>query len=136
VVLGQLHSSAKPPPLEASDDNHEKGYVSRSGMKLVFNDELSAVQLETPNGNTLLVSDDEGGIKLTDENGNEVVLSSDGIALTSASNLVLEASGDVEIKGSNLTLSADAAFGASGSASAELTSDGSTTVKGSVVMIN
>lgn len=137
VVLGGLHSSIKPPPLEASDDNHEKGYTSRSGMKLLFNDELASIHIETPNGNQMTLSDDDAGIKLADENGNEVVLSGDGIALASASNLLLDASsGDVEIKGINVTISADAALASSGGASAELSSDGSTTVKGSVVMIN
>jgi Rhs element Vgr protein len=136
VVLGGLHSSAKPPPLEASDDNHEKGYVSRSGIKLLFNDDLASIHIETPNGNLITLSDDDGGVTISDENGNQIALSSDGIALTSAADLTLEASGDISIKGSNVTIEASAALGASGSASAELGSDGSTTVKGSVVMIN
>ena len=34
VVLGMLHSSAKAPPIEPTDDNDEKGYVSRSKIAL------------------------------------------------------------------------------------------------------
>jgi Rhs element Vgr protein len=37
VILGMLHSSAKAAPLQGSDDNHEKEYRSRSGMRLYFN---------------------------------------------------------------------------------------------------
>lgn len=37
VIPGMLHSSAKPAPLQGSDDNHEKVYQSRSEMKLYFN---------------------------------------------------------------------------------------------------
>ena len=39
VILGMMSSSALPAPMKGSDDNHEKGYVSRSGMRLTFNDD-------------------------------------------------------------------------------------------------
>src|SRR5690606_9189119 len=39
VILGMCNSSEKSAPLATSDDNHEKGYVSRSEMKMIFNDE-------------------------------------------------------------------------------------------------
>ena len=48
VVLGQCHSSAKPAPEPAKDDNHVKGYVSRSKLKLTFDDDKKVVVLETP----------------------------------------------------------------------------------------
>jgi len=34
VILGMLHSSAKPPPVEPTADNHEKAYVSREASNL------------------------------------------------------------------------------------------------------
>ena len=58
VVLGQLHSSAKPAPAAGSDDNNVKGYVSRSKLKLTFDDDKKVVVLETPEGNTLTLSED------------------------------------------------------------------------------
>lgn len=136
VVLGMLHSSAKPAPLEATDDNHEKGYVSRSEMKLIFNDDKNTVTLETPNGNSFLFSDDEGSITFTDENGNEILMNSDGISLTSAADINLTASGDVNIEGTNISPKASAEFKAEGSSSAEVSSGGTMTVKGSLVQIN
>ncbi len=39
VVLGMMNSSAKPAPMQAKDDNHQKGFVSRSEMKWLFDDE-------------------------------------------------------------------------------------------------
>ena len=48
VVLGMLHSSAKPAPFEAADDNHEKGFVTRSGIQLLFDDDKISLTLETP----------------------------------------------------------------------------------------
>ena len=46
----------------AKDDNNVKGYVSRSKMKLTFDDDKKVVVLETPGGNTLTLSDDDKGV--------------------------------------------------------------------------
>jgi len=136
IVLGMLNSSAKPAPLAGSDDNHEKGFVTRSGIKLLFNDDIQTVTLETPNGNKLLLDDGAGSITVEDENGNHLKLESSGITLESAADINIKASGDVNIEGTNLNASATAQAKLEGSAGAELSSGGSTTVKGSMVQIN
>ena len=136
IVLGMLHSSALVPPIEPTADNHQKGYTSREGIKLTFDDETVAVTLETPGGNKLLLSDDEGGIVLEDQNGNKISLTSDGITIESAADLNLTASGDLNAEGVNTNVKASAAFAAEGSASADLTSSGVLTVQGSLVQIN
>ncbi len=136
VVLGGLHSGAHPAPIAASDDNHEKGLVTRSGMRVVFDDDKSVITIDTPNGNEVVLSEDEGSITVADESGSSVVLGSDGIALESAKDVVIKATGDVNIEGVNVNLKASATLAADGSASAELTSSGTTTVKGSLVQIN
>jgi Rhs element Vgr protein len=136
VVLGQLHSSAKASPIPPSDDNHEKGIVTRSGIELKFDDDKKVVVLKTPNGNTLTVSDEDGGVKVEDENGNTVTLDSKGITLESASDITLKASGDVKVEGSNVEASAQSQFKAEGSGGAEVSSSANTTIKGSMVQIN
>ncbi|MDQ8198957.1 type VI secretion system tip protein VgrG [Pelagicoccus enzymogenes] len=136
LVLGSLYSSARPAPLEPSDDNHEKGFFSRSEMKLLFNDDLVSATLETPNGNILQLSEDEGAILIEDENGNKITLNADGIELSSAADLNLSASGDINIEGTNVTLKANAQFTAEGASAAELKASGNTTIKGALVQIN
>lgn len=136
VVLGALHSSAKAAPIPGSDDNHEKGYVSRAGMKLVFDDDKPSVTIETPGGALLRLDDDGGSVELTDQNGNTVKMDSSAIEVTAAADFKLKATGNVTIEGVNVDLKASAAAGVNGSASAKLESSGQTTVKGSVVMIN
>ena len=136
VVLGMLHSSALPAPLEASDDNHEKGFFSRGEMKVLFNDEQVTMTLETPNGNKLVLTDADGAVQITDESGNSVTLSSDGITLESASDVNITATGDVNIEGTNISLTATAGLNLEGSSEAKLNSSGSTEVKGSIVQIN
>lgn len=136
VILGNLYSSAKPAPFTQSDENHQKGIVTRSKIKLVFDDEKKSISIETPNGNKITLSDDEGSILLEDENGNKATLSSDGISLESAKDIILKASGDVKIEGSGIEIKASAQLKAEGGAGAEFSSSASTKVKGSIVQIN
>ncbi len=137
IVLGALHSGAKPSPIEPSDDNHEKGIVTRSGMKLLFNDDLNQIDIETPNGNTIKISDDSGSLEIKDENGNAIELNSDGITMSSAKDITLNAaSGDITIEGININLKASAQFTAEGSAGAEVSTSAIAVLKGSLVQIN
>lgn len=136
VILGMLHSSAKPGPIEASDDNHEKGIVTREQLKVLFNDDLKSIELSTPNGNKILMSDDEGGISIEDENGNKLVMNADGIAIESAKDLIAKATGDVTIEGVNIGINASAELKAEGGAGAELSTGAIAVLKGSLVQIN
>jgi Rhs element Vgr protein len=137
IVLGMLNSSAKPAPITASNNNHEKGFVTRSEMKVIFNDDEVSSTIETPNGNKFVLSDNTGNILVEDENGNKIELSSAGILVESASDLTLKASGEIKVEsGVNMTLSAGAQFKAEGSAGAELSTGAVAVVQGSMVQIN
>jgi len=136
VVLGMVHSSANAPPFDPTDDNDQKGYVSRSGIALTFDDNKKSVVVATPGGNRLTLSDNDGGVTLEDQNGNSLKLSSDGITLKSAKALSLKAQSDLTAEGLNVNIKATAGLTAKGTSTAEISSSGSLTVKGSVVMIN
>lgn len=136
IVLGQCHSSAKAAPEPGSDDNHRKGYVSRSKLTLTFDDEKKSIAVETPGGNRLTLSDDEKSIALADQHGNSITLDENGITLRSAKDVVVEASGDVTVQGKGLDLSAQAGFKAGGQSGTDITSSGTLTIKGSLVQIN
>ncbi len=136
VILGSMFSSAKPSPIAAEEENNEKGIITRSGMKLIFNDDLISVTLETPNGNSLVISEDEGAINIADENKNKIDLTADGITLESAADINIKASGDVNIEGVNINVKSQAQFKAEGGAGAEISTSGQAVVKGSIVMIN
>lgn len=137
VIIGMLHSSALTSPIEPTEDNFEKGFITKEKLKLMFDDEKKSITLETPNGNKVLLTDDEGSIVLEDENGNKIEMTSDGITIESAGALNLKApSGDVTIEGTNITASASAQFKAEGSSGAEMSTSGQAVVKGSMVAIN
>ncbi|AXT53603.1 type VI secretion system tip protein VgrG [Aquimarina sp. BL5] len=136
IIIGMVHSSANPAPFEATEENDEKGIVTRSEMKLVFDDGKNHILLETPNGNKVLLSEDEAAIQIEDENGHKVTLDGDGILLDSKGDVNIKASGDVNIEGANINIKAQSAFKAEGSSGAEVSSSASTVIKGSIVQIN
>ncbi len=128
IVLGALHSSAKPAPLEAADDNHEKGIVTRSGIRLIFDDDKKDVLLETPDGHRLLLSGENQAIELEDASGNKLVMDGGGVTIESAADITFKATGNFTAEGVNVEAKA--------SASATLEGSATTTVKGGLVQIN
>ncbi|MBE8726513.1 type VI secretion system tip protein VgrG [Flavobacterium hungaricum] len=136
IVLGMLHSSAKPAPLKAVDDNHQKGIFTRSEMKVLFDDEKKSIAIETPAGKKITLDEDKGSIVIEDENSNVITIDSAGIKMESAGDISIKATGDVKIEGTNVNLKATAQFKAEGSAGVEMSSAAVAIVKGSIVQIN
>nr|WP_294924167.1 type VI secretion system tip protein VgrG [uncultured Flavobacterium sp.] len=136
IVLGTLYSSGKPAPITASDDNHQKGIVTRSEMKILFDDEKKSIGIETPAGKKITLDEDQGVIMIEDENSNVITIDSNGIKMESAGNIELKATGDVKIEGTNVSISASAQFKAEGSAGVEMSSGATAILKGSIVQIN
>lgn len=136
IVLGMLHSSEKPSPVAAADDNHEKGFVTRSKIKLTFNDEKKSVVIETPGGKKVSLDDDQGLICLEDENGHKVLLDGSGLTFESAGDIHLKASGDMNLEGQNINIKANVQFKAEGAAGAEVSTSATAVLKGALVQIN
>jgi Rhs element Vgr protein len=137
VVLGMLNSSAMPAPITAADDNHEKGYVSRSKMKMIFNDDKKTINIETPGGHKVSINEDAKKIHLEDMNGNKITMNEDGITIESIKDIKMKASKDVKMEGgSNFNVKGGSQTKVEGGAGAEFSSGGTTAVKGSMVNIN
>lgn len=136
VILGMLHSSNKTAPWEPENDNPKKGYVSRSGIKISFDDEKKCLLMETP-GNRLLEMDDDGGtITIKDTNGNKIRMDSDGITIESAKDLVLKAAKSISLAAPEVSMKADATMSVEGNGSTSVKSSGVTEIKGAIVKIN
>jgi Rhs element Vgr protein len=152
IVLGSLHSSARKAPYEPDDKNTNKAIVTNSQMKIWFDDTKKNLQIETPGGHVYTLSDENKSITIKDSNNNRIQMDSSGIRMESPGNVFVKAGGniriegaggislespaDVGIKGLNTNVKAEAALSAEGQASAEVTSTGQTTVRGTMVMIN
>ena len=152
VILGSLYSSKRKPPEEITADNFIKEIVTRSELKISFDDEKKVITIITPEKNKMVFSDEDKSILIQDQNDNKVELSPSGISLDSPKDITISAKGkvsidamteisltaktDVNVKGMNINNTADIGFTGKGNATAELSAAGETTVKGAIVMIN
>ena len=152
VILGSLYSQKNAPPEELTADNFIKTWVTKSQLKIRFDDDKKILTFETPGGHSFVMDDDQQSVTLTDSNNNVVTLDSSGISLSSPGDIELKAdgnvkltaganvegnaTGDVKLSGMNADISANTAFSAQGNASAEVSASGNTTIKGAMVMIN
>ncbi|WPQ62260.1 type VI secretion system tip protein VgrG [Chitinophaga sancti] len=144
VVLGMLHSSAKPAPIKAQDANNEKGFTTRSKMHISFNDDTKTISIDTPAGNKIVLDEAGQQITITDQNSNKVTMDSQGVSMESpmdiklkaGGNLSLEAAASLSIKAASLSMQASADAQISGGASTKLSSSGITEITGSLVKIN
>ncbi len=106
VILGGMYGSKNTPPEDfssLSEENLNKGIVTKQGTTLGFVDgDKASVFIQTAGENKLLLDDDGEAVILSDQNGNTITMNADGIEIKSAKDLILEASGNVEIKGTKV----------------------------------
>lgn len=120
VILGMLHSSAKAAPLPPEAANNEKGYVSRSEFKMIFNDDKKSLTIQSPAGKKIVIDEQAGVILIEDENGNKMKMESSGINVEAAGNLTLKAGGQLKIEAPTISINGS----------------GTTEIKGGIVQIN
>jgi uncharacterized protein involved in type VI secretion and phage assembly len=120
VVLGSAFSPKMPPHTEFKDDNHDKVFITRKGMKWAWNDEKGIHEISTPNGNKILISEDDKSITIEDENANKIVMNNSEINLTGSKDINIKATANVKIEGAMVDISAT----------------GNLKIKGSMVFIN
>ncbi|MBN3262252.1 type VI secretion system tip protein VgrG [Pectobacterium brasiliense] len=152
IILGSLYSSKNKMPNELTAENHTKTIVTKSKLKVIFDDENSVMTLETPNGNSIVMSDKGKSITLTDQNSNVISMGESGISITSNKDITIsakgavsiestkdttvKATGDAKISGLNVSVQANTGLTLKGNATAELSCSGLTTIKGAMVKIN
>ena len=152
VIGSMYHGKNKPKDTFPEKDNSFKGIITKSNLRIEFDDKKKITTIETPAGNKAVLSDDGKSILLQDQNQNKVEMSKDGIALNSPKDIKIESKGaiildslkevkissgaDVKVNGSNVNLEARVGMTAKGMATAELSASGQTTIKGAMVMIN
>lgn len=136
VVLGMVHSSSKPTPFAITDSNNEKGFVTRSRLKMIFDDDQKSFTVETPGGKKIKMNDQAGETKIEDEHQNRIVMDATGISLQSAAKIELKAGQGLVLEASNLELKAQAKLALEGGGTTEMKSGGTLTIKGSLVQIN
>jgi Rhs element Vgr protein len=153
VILGSLYSNARKNAAPSPDENNYiKTLSTKSNLKMTFDDDKKITKIVTPGGNSITLSDDAKSIELVDQNGNSIKMTSSGIDIKTGKDINLEATGNITLKatgkvnltatqdavitGMNVSATAQMGFTGKGSATAEVSASGQTTIKGGIVMIN
>jgi len=155
VILGSLYSQKNVPYSDFSpnQENSMKGIVSKSTLRVMFDDKNKILSLVTPANNTVVLDDQHQQIEVKDQNGNSIVMSSSGIAIKSDKDISLEAGQQVTIKGTsgialqstggdstikavNIQQTADMQYTAKGNTTAQVQGGVELTLKAAMVMIN
>jgi uncharacterized protein involved in type VI secretion and phage assembly len=152
-LIGSVYNGKNKPKSSLPEkENSFKGIVTKSNLRIEFDDKKMITTIETPGGNKVVLNDDQKSIILQDQNNNKVELASNGITMesmkdiriSSKSKITIEGTAGVDISskadakvtGLNVDLTANVGLTAKGNATAELSAAGQTTVKGAMVMIN
>ncbi|MCB0697629.1 MAG: Rhs element Vgr protein, partial [Chitinophagaceae bacterium] len=153
VIMGSVYSQKNKPPYTPDDKNTKKGFITKAGLKLEFDDENKITTVTTPANNSFVLNDKDKTVTVSDMNGNKLVMSASDISISSPKNINISANqqvnikgnmgvtlqataGDVKISGMNVKTHADMEASIEGSATASLTGGAQATIKGAMVMIN
>lgn len=153
IILGAVYNKNNSvPPYQPEQDNYTKAIVTKTGLKIEFNEENDTITIITPKENQIVLNDkDKGFIKLADCNDNSIEMCEDGILIKSGKDISIEAKGDIKVEGKgkieqkatsdfkaegmNVSIKASSQMTAEG-AMTEVKGSGQTKVSGGVVMIN
>ncbi len=120
VVLGSTFSPKSPPHTDYTDDNYDKVFITKKGMKWAWNDEKGIHEISTPKGNSIIISDDEESIVIQDKHSNKITMNSSELNLTGNKDIIVKATGNVKIEGMAV----------------DITANSNMTLKGTMININ
>lgn len=155
VILGSMYSKKNPAysAFTPNQDNSMKGIVSKSSLRVMFDDKNKILSLITPANNTVVLDDQNKQIEVKDQNGNSIVMSASGIAIKSDKDISIKAGnkvtiqgdagvdisssgGDVTAAGVNVKQTAQMSYAAKGGMTAQVEGGTQLTLKAAMVMIN
>lgn len=153
IVLGSLYNSnSKNAPYTPDETNSTKAIVTKSKLKLIFDDENKVVTIITPGENQMVWSDQDQSITIKDQNENSIEMSSSGITIKSASSMTLQAAESitmkagesvtvqggesVSIQGASISAQADMEASIEGGTSTSISGGTEVSISGAMVMIN
>lgn len=154
VILGSLYTKKEVAYSKITKENSKKAIVSKSKLKLEFDDKDKIITISTPNKNSIVISEKEKEITITDENKNIFKMSKSGIEINSTKDIKMIASGAVSIEGSKgviikgksgkgvdvsgnkVGIVSKTSLTAKGGSKTDVIASGKVTIKGATVGIN
>lgn len=98
VILGSLYNKTNAHLLKPDAKNNEKGFMTREGLTLLFNDEEKSILIETKEKQSILLSEKDKKITIMDSlNKNTITLDKDGITISGDKDLNVDVKGDINL---------------------------------------
>lgn len=160
VIMGSVYSKKMPMPVDPDDggefegkqsENNIKGFYSREGLRMRFQEVDKIIMIDTPAGNVITMTEKDKKIIIEDENKNKIEMHPEGIDIYTPKdlkvladkNISVEAGIDISFKAgmnfsveaTNVSTKADLSNKMEGTTS-EVKGSATTTIKGGMVMIN
>lgn len=107
VIICSVYSKALPMPVDPDaggewdgqqDNNNIKGFFSREGLKMQFQEMDKIIKIETPAGNIITMTEKDKEISIVDENKNHIVMSPTGIDVYTPKDFTLKADKNVKME--------------------------------------
>lgn len=143
VVLGSLYNNKNTPPIISEEANPQKGYISRSKIKILIDDDKKLITIDTPAGNSITLDESGTKIEIIDQNQNKITMTPSGISVESSlqidikagTALSLRAGTSIAVNAPSISVKADADVSITGSTT-KLAGQGPTEITGLPVIIN
>lgn len=145
IVLGSLYSSKHGVfnDHQPASGNNQKAIVTRSHMKILFEEDKKDITITTPGDQKIMLRDSDKTIELSDTHGNKITMDSNGIKIESPKDIVVEAQRKIDMtavsdftaQGMKLELTANSSGKFSASSALELKSTGNTDLKGTMTTV-
>lgn len=120
IVIGSTFNPRTIPHTPYEDDNFDKVFITKKGMKWSWNDEKAIHEISTPAGNKILISEDSQSIIIEDQNRNKIEMKNDAINIESNLDINLKATNKIKLEAANI----------------EVNASGISEIKGGLVKIN
>ncbi|MCG8331248.1 MAG: type VI secretion system tip protein VgrG [Chitinophagales bacterium] len=110
VILGSMYSKKNAPPFTDAQNknNSQKAIITKSKLKIGFDDQKKDIIITTPKGNTLELSESGKKVTLKDQNKNSIEMSSGGIKVKSNTNITISAKSKITLDAANIDIKAKA----------------------------
>jgi Rhs element Vgr protein len=120
IVIGSTFNPKTIPHTAYKDDNFDKVFITKKGMKWSWNDDKAIHEISTPAGNKILISEDSKSIIIEDQNQNKIEMKNDAINIESNLDINLKATNKIKLEAANI----------------EVNASGISEIKGGLVKIN
>ena len=143
VIDGSVYSKAHKMPVDPDgggewdgkqSDNDVKGFFSKSGMMMRWQEKEKIFQCETPAGNIITMTEKDESIIIVDQNKNKITMHPKGIDIYTPKDMKIDVDGKMDVNVmKDITINSKANIKMKAMSNADFEATSKATVKGSLV---